>query len=155
MNLHPPAQAEEATFDLTPMIDVVLLLIIFFMLTSQFSRTEQAPLNLPAQRGDGSSGPGDRAVILDLHPDGKVSIRGETQDLDTLMIRLGSDAKAAGLPPEAIDIIIRADRDAPSAALSRVCAALSRLGTRTVRLATDSDQAMLNASTSPAGTSSR
>lgn len=150
MNLHPPPQPEEASFDLTPMIDVVLLLIIFFMLTSQFSRTEQAPLNLPAQRGDGATTPGEHAVILDLHPDGRVSVRGETQDLDALMLRIGSDAKASGIPPEALDIIIRADRDAPAAALSRVCASLSRLGTRTVRLATDSDLAML-ASPAPGG----
>jgi biopolymer transport protein ExbD len=143
VNLHPPPQPEEASFDLTPMIDVVLLLIIFFMMTSQFSRTEQASLNLPAQRGDGSAAVSEHAVVLDLHPDGRVSVRGETQDIDSLMIRIGSDAKANGVPTEALDIVIRADRDAPASALSRVCAGLSRLGTRTIRLATDSDLAAL------------
>lgn len=146
MNLHPPPLPDEASFDLTPMIDVVLLLIIFFMLTSQFSRTEQAPLNLPAQHGDNSAAPGEHAVILDLHADGRVSVRGVEQDLDSLMVRIGSDATAAGLPAEALDIVIRADRDAPAAALSRVCSSLARLGTRTIRLATDSDLASLKPS---------
>ncbi len=123
------------------MIDVVLLLIIFFMMTSQFSRTEQAPLNLPAQRGDGSPAISEHAVIIDLHPDGRVSIRGEIEEIDSLVVQIGSDAAASGLKPEALDIVIRADRDASAGALSKLCAGLSRIGARTVRLATDSDQA--------------
>ncbi|NBX32603.1 MAG: hypothetical protein EBR07_07690, partial [Planctomycetes bacterium] len=31
------ADGSDASFDLTPMIDVILLLIIFFMLSSQFA----------------------------------------------------------------------------------------------------------------------
>jgi biopolymer transport protein ExbD len=49
--LRPKQVREDATFDLTAMIDVVLLLIIFFMLTSQFAATDRAAVELPAQKG--------------------------------------------------------------------------------------------------------
>ena len=42
----------DASFDLTPMIDVILLLIVFFMLSSQFSRTERMQVDLPVESGD-------------------------------------------------------------------------------------------------------
>lgn len=35
------------TFNVTPMIDIVFLLIIFFILVSRFADAEQAPMNLP------------------------------------------------------------------------------------------------------------
>ena len=35
-------------FNLTPMVDVIFMLTIFFMLVSRFSSAEQVPMDLPA-----------------------------------------------------------------------------------------------------------
>jgi len=40
--IHPPA-----AFNMTPMIDVVFLLIVFFMLVSTFASAEHVPMDLP------------------------------------------------------------------------------------------------------------
>lgn len=141
MDLHPPAPSEEASFDLTPMIDVVLLLIIFFMLTSQFNRAEQAPIDLPPEEGDGAPEQGDKSIILDLSRTGRLSVRGDEQIPEDLALRLASEAAARGESPDTIDILLRADESAPARELARVCAALASAGIRSVRLATDADRA--------------
>ena len=42
------SKTEEATINLTPMIDVVFLLVIFFLVGSEFSEAEsKIPVNVP------------------------------------------------------------------------------------------------------------
>ena len=41
------AKADDMEMDMTPMIDVVFLLIIFFMIVSQFSNLQVEELTLP------------------------------------------------------------------------------------------------------------
>ena len=43
--------------EITPMIDVVFLLIIFFMTTAQFARMTRAELSLPVEPGDQEQAP--------------------------------------------------------------------------------------------------
>ncbi len=43
---------EELTLNLTPLIDVVFLLLIFFMVSTSFSRETQLALNLPNAEGE-------------------------------------------------------------------------------------------------------
>ncbi|MEA3485095.1 MAG: biopolymer transporter ExbD [Candidatus Aerophobetes bacterium] len=48
MRFHRPRTRKEAAFDLTPLIDVVFLLLIFFMLTTAFiTISEGIRVNLP------------------------------------------------------------------------------------------------------------
>ena len=43
---------EDLTLNLTPLIDVVFLLLIFFMVSTSFSRESQLSLNLPTADGE-------------------------------------------------------------------------------------------------------
>ena len=53
---------------LTPMIDVVFLLLVFFMLASRFGGDTHVPLNAAAQAGEGAySGP---PRLVDILPEG-------------------------------------------------------------------------------------
>ena len=55
-------QSRTAAFDLTPMIDVVLqLIIIFFMYTTQFAQVMRSELDLPQETGEGGAGYGTRS----------------------------------------------------------------------------------------------
>ncbi|MEW6427939.1 MAG: biopolymer transporter ExbD [Thermodesulfobacteriota bacterium] len=51
--------------NLTPLIDVVFLLLIFFMLTSHFVRDESIPLNLPTADSAGPLEEQTLQVVLD------------------------------------------------------------------------------------------
>lgn len=147
MKLSPRKSKGEASFDLTPMIDVVMLLIVFFTLTSQFSRSEQAPLDLPSQRGDTSREKATSAVYLDMDRLGRLSTLGQPVDLPSLASQIA--AQAGNKPPapgdakpsrhSPVEVVVRADRLCPSMHLSRVAEELSRAGVVRWRLATSNE----------------
>ncbi len=54
--------------NLTPLIDVVFLLLVFFMLTSHFVREETIPVDLPnAESGGRSDTEGRLEIVLGVH----------------------------------------------------------------------------------------
>ena len=64
-------QREDLTPDLTPLMDVMFLLIIFFIVTSVFKKNE-ALLNLQLPTAEGTPKPGEtpKNVLLELTKDG-------------------------------------------------------------------------------------
>ncbi|MFC3614182.1 ExbD/TolR family protein [Lutimaribacter marinistellae] len=65
MEFTPPARPRRRP-SLTPMIDVVFLLLVFFMLASRFGTEAMMPLPLAASGGDGYSGP---PRLVDIAPE--------------------------------------------------------------------------------------
>lgn len=120
---------------MTPMVDVVLLLIIFFMYTSQFSQLSRTELELPEQRGERDASEDSAALIVDLTATGAMIVAGEpvTQEklerfVDIEATRLGGVAL--------VDVMIRADRGATAVALDRVTSRLKAAGVVRWKLAT-------------------
>jgi biopolymer transport protein ExbD len=118
------ADGSDASFDLTPMIDVILLLIIFFMLSSQFASSEMRPVDLPQEAGDAApSETASARLVIDLAKDGTCSVLGEPLPLDEVAARLAAVHASAGLRHSGI--VVRADRAAPAAALNRLAERLA------------------------------
>ena len=117
----------DATFDLTPMIDVILLLIVFFMLSSQFSRTDRLELDLPKERGDETASEEQPSeLILDLTRNGSLLVDSRFIEFSDLPAILGGVEAAARVDKPTI--IVRADRLARAEHLNRLASELSRLG---------------------------
>lgn len=68
---------------LTPMIDVVFLLLVFFMLASRFGQEAQMPLVLGGT-GEGYSGP---PRLIDVLPEGQ-RLNGVDRNMDDLLAAL-------------------------------------------------------------------
>ena len=66
-------QSRRRPISLTPLIDVVFILLMFFMLTSTFTRWKAVDLRLPIAGSDASS---EQPQALLLHTDGSLSLRG-------------------------------------------------------------------------------
>lgn len=82
-------QPEPAAMQLAPMIDIVFLLLIFFIVTWQFSRSEtELSVSVPtAQEGaDPSRQRGE--IIINVLADGTIRVEGQTMDLDQLFDKL-------------------------------------------------------------------
>lgn len=141
MRFGKPDRPGEATFDLTPMIDVVLLLIIFFMFTTQFARSEQSEMDLPGELGENKAPAPERAVFIDMEKDGTLKVMGRVVTLDSLAGVVIPESRNSGGTVEGLDLIVRADRAAPAVHLNRLAEALSRLGVRNWKLATSPDNA--------------
>jgi biopolymer transport protein ExbD len=116
--------ASDASFDLTPMIDVILLLIIFFMLSSQFATSELRPVDLP--RGEGEAPASDSAgakLVIDLDRDGNCSIMGEPVAPGELASRIARAQGGTGSRHSGI--VVRADRSGSAEGLNRLAARLA------------------------------
>ena len=68
-------ERRRAAVSLTPLIDVVFILLVFFMLTASFQRWEHVTLTPPAERGGG--GDGAAHVLIRVHPGGGLDVNGQ------------------------------------------------------------------------------
>lgn len=67
---------------MTPLVDVIFLLLLFFMLTSTFSKFAEVELSAAAS---GSPSSGLPPIFLQLSPD-RLTVNGQTQTLEALML---------------------------------------------------------------------
>ncbi len=99
-----------ADFNITPMIDVVMLLIVFFLLASHLSRQEtQTPLELPkADTGlDPIEETNRRRIIVNVLPDGDVLLAGQPVSHEEFARRIQVERQASS---RELEVRIRADR---------------------------------------------
>jgi len=124
--------------EITPMIDVVFLLIIFFMTTAQFARMTRAELALPVEPGEQEGAPEEAGLVINLTQGGEIIVADQTLDLAQLEqivrqeIQLHSDR-----PARQLKLLIRADKNADSARLNEVVRLLQLLDVGHARLATE------------------
>ena len=71
----------EVSINLTPLIDVVFLLLIFFMVSTSFSELTQLVVDLP--EAEGSPATTDEALILTVDVAGNMTLNGESVPNDT------------------------------------------------------------------------
>ena len=134
------ARERKRTLDIevTPMIDVVFLLIIFFMTTAQFARMTRAELALPLELGEQDSAPQEAGLVINITGEGEIIVSDQSFDLAGLEhlvreeITLHSDS-----PPQQLKLLIRADKNADSARLNQVVRLLQSLDVGSARLATE------------------
>lgn len=133
----------EPFFDLTSMVDVVLLLVIFFMLSSQFASVMLRPMDLPREAGDPSirTERAEGAVVIDLDREARLYVSGREVPLDRLTAMLEHDLAEYRRRGDEIAVIVRADRSAEASVLDRVASELQRLGVDSWRLATAGESA--------------
>ena len=119
-------QSRELRVNMTPMIDVVFLLIIFFLVSSHLARQEsQLPLPLPeAVSGEEMDRQGER-VVVNVLADGKLMLAGREVDAAELQQRLvfEKENRAADL-----EVRIRGDRTVPFQAVQPILLVISKSG---------------------------
>jgi biopolymer transport protein ExbD len=124
--------------EITPMIDVVFLLIIFFMTTAQFARMTRAEVDLPREKGEQEQEPEEAGLVVNLTADGGIIVAGSTLTIDGLDDLVADvvarDAEEGGGPTK---LLIRADRNADSTALNQLVTRLQAHGIGAARLATE------------------
>lgn len=121
--------------DMTPMIDVVMLLIIFFMLTSRFGDLRRTEIDLPRQPGEREASRREPALIIDLRGDGRTLVDSREVSI-TELERLARVGLAGATVSEPFEVLIRPDRNAPARHLDAVLSRLAATGVSTWRLGT-------------------
>ncbi len=80
---------ELPSLNLTPMIDIVFLLIIFFMVSTSFSQMERdIRLQVPRVKSTGPLTPAPEKKVINVYRDGRITLDGQPVTLEELQRRL-------------------------------------------------------------------
>ncbi len=125
-------QGEEASIDMTPMLDVVFIMLIFFIVSTTFIRDEGVDINTPsANHGVGKTTQG---VIVAIDKSGAVWLDQNRISIDELQdsLSLAISKKAAE------SVLIKADEKTATKDLIAVIDILKILNVKQVAVATKS-----------------
>lgn len=123
---------EEPSINLTSMLDVVMLLIVFFMVGTKFSEEErQTAIQVPSVSDNLAMSGQPNEIIVNVTADGKVSVRSESHTLDSLKSML--EAARQTFPGQGV--IIRGDGRGNYQYVMDVLSTCKAAGIRSVSLA--------------------
>jgi len=113
--------------DLTPMIDVVFQLIIFFMLTSHLGDLRRTEIDLPREEGTEQREDRQAAMVIDIGFNGDYYVESRVTALSEIH-RLAVSGLATEGRGQVFDVLIRPDRNAPAVYLDRLLTSLTEAG---------------------------
>lgn len=125
MNLRPPRR-EDPELNMTPLIDVVFLLLIFFMVSTTFDREAELKIQLPEAAGEERQEPKD-PIEITIDAQGRYFVNRQevvNKKLETLKTALNKVVAGRKDPP----LMISADRQTPHESVIRAMDAASQLG---------------------------
>jgi len=118
---------QKVTLDLTPLIDVVFLLLIFFMVSTTFDKQTQLKVDLPEASEQAAEDQEKDQIAITIDAQGQFYINDEeliTHDLDTLMRAM---TKISGDRTD-LPVLVSSDKQAPFQAAIMVMDAVGQLG---------------------------
>jgi len=133
MNLQP-GNDDEPEVNLTPLIDVVFLLLIFFMVSTTFEHQSRIQIELPEATATPEELEEESIEIL-IDAQGRYFI-GDQQVVNTGLKTLKSAISKAVGDREIVSVTIRADASTPHQAVITALDATSQLGLTRISLAT-------------------
>jgi len=141
MKLGKTRRAFGAELNIAPLIDVVFLLIIFFMTVSQMTKMEVEEVTLPeAKEGTPPKELATGRLIINLRKDGQVVVDGRTRSIDSLRGLLARELKDRERADE-LSVLVRGDREAPWQRAAQILRACTANGIDHVRMAVIEPQA--------------
>jgi biopolymer transport protein ExbD len=125
---------DDVSVNLTPLIDVVFLLLIFFMVSTTFTRETRLDITLPEADGSPAAQPEEQVKVV-VGANGRYSVNGRVltkSDTDTLRSVLLREAeKGTDIP-----FTITADAQASHQAVVRVMDVAGRIGFTNINITT-------------------
>ena len=118
------AEQEEPKFAMAPMIDMVFLLLVFFMCASHLSQRQNVPLEIPTAT---------KAVVPEERPDRwvvNVQVDGSvfSGERPVTVTELAQEIKAQLAEQPGLKIYLRADANSPHKEVKKVMNALAEVG---------------------------
>jgi biopolymer transport protein ExbD len=127
-------RTDEPEVNLTPLIDVVFILLIFFMVSTTFQRESEIKIELPEASAEPVEEKKDKLEIV-IDADGHYFID-EQQVVNTELETLKTAIRKSLGEQTEIPVVIRADRQTPYESVVRAMDATSQLGLIHMSLAT-------------------
>jgi len=122
--------------NMTPMIDVTFLLLIFFMTVNQVSKAQREEIPLPQLKG--TQDQSEEALVINVPRNGEIVVNSSVVTLAELMDIARSEVASAGGDAGRLRVLIRANRHGNCRTVNEVVTALVRQEITHVRLAVES-----------------
>ena len=121
-------------FNMTPMIDIVFLLIIFFLISSHLAKQDvQLQLDLPsAHSGNRLEEENARRAVVNVLADGSILFAGQEVDADKLQNLIAQRREEHG---EDFEVRVRSHRDVQDRFFEPVMLACAKAGVWNVKIA--------------------
>lgn len=134
MKLGGQRQTDEPELNLIPLIDVMITLIIFFVVTTSFNQRSALKLQLPSAQASAQTEPGEPLTIL-VDAEGKYFVGSmEVLKTDTATLK-EAIAQVAGSRRD-MPVVLRADARSPHQSVVTAMDALGQLGFVRLSIAT-------------------
>ena len=138
MNFREMGEDEEVNISLTPLIDVVFILLIFFMVTTTFNRHAELRIDLP--KAVSVAAPGEEKkldITIDAEGNffvnGKETVNTQRKTLQTAIFKELGEAQE-------MPVTIRADAKTPHQAVITAMDIVGKLGLSRISIATTQTQ---------------
>jgi biopolymer transport protein ExbD len=147
------AAPREVVLNVTPFVDILFLLIIFFILASRFVAPESFDVRIPdgvGQAQNVTSAEGIATITLMRLPSGLIECalgseklpRDGDKVVNSELLAEGLDRRLELLPPERRAVALRIDRHVPYRDAQHILAAVAKSSATSVRLAAIKDKQM-------------
>ena len=143
MNLRSRSQDDEPEMNLTSLIDVVLLLLIFFMVSTTFVEEARIRIQLPQASNEPAPEQQKTPIEVAVTASGEYRVNGQTLINRSPATLSAALSKLAGASRDA-PVTIRADARATHQSVVTAMDVLGRLGFRAISIATVNEPAEQN-----------
>ena len=135
-------ETEEVSINLTPLIDIVFLLLIFFMVSTTFQRETELEIALPEASAETSSEPIVSALILEIDATGAYRLSsqqsGKSSDFASVNIeQLSEMLKGLSAKNDTATLVIKADAKTPHQAVVQALDAARKANVTRVKFAAE------------------
>jgi biopolymer transport protein ExbD len=111
LHFQPPQRTAPLGIRIAPLIDIVFLLNCFFMLATELIQSQRDPaVELPAMLSPDARTEAPAEIIVNLRPDGAVTVHGAEMALDILKEYLAAQSVHAEESGRPLRVVVRADR---------------------------------------------
>ncbi|WP_249975469.1 ExbD/TolR family protein [Vreelandella olivaria] len=121
------ATADSNEVNLTPMLDVVFIMLIFFIVTTSF--VKESGIEIERPESSAATPRADAQVLVAVTPEGAVWVDGKPVDIH----RIGQEV--AGMMTDDGSVVIQADRESTTGLLIEVMDRLKQAGVEQVAVA--------------------
>ncbi len=126
-----PEEQEEFSLDFTPLIDVVFLLLIFFMVSTQFiSFTRRLDIKIPEAKAGSVKENKSKEYLIEMPASGEIFLDGKPVSLEGLEKILKKDSAITNRTA-----LIRADRSLPYGQVVKVMGVCKHEGIKVIGIA--------------------
>ena len=124
-----PEPRSGVTVHVAPLIDIVFLLICFYLLVAQLISDQKDPsVELASMANPALRSETPAEMVINLRHDGAVTVGGRTVSLPALQAMLSDQLAAAGHAGETLHVVVRADRRQQYGKLDEVLKTVRRSG---------------------------